>query len=131
VRLYWCSSSRSHYRELRQKLVDYPSSKGFVFEGMLVPIHGSASGKAYRTRELVCLESLESDPLDPEIFGTASGSRFYQQVLKEGQPSGYFLPLKDENGVFGILQLKKYTGVLLRPQEADFLSAWQANSRGP
>src|SRR5882757_5281803 len=69
--------------DLRQELVDYPNSKGIVFEGMVVPVDGSASGKAYRTRELVCLENGESDALDPEIFGTASGSRFYQQILKE------------------------------------------------
>jgi formate hydrogenlyase transcriptional activator len=112
--------------DLRQALVDYPHGNGVVVEGLRVPMNGSASGKAFRRRELVCLGDPEEARRDPDIFGSDEGRAFYGLVLAEGQPAGYFLPLIHEGEVIAVLQLKKYAGDGLLPQERDFLSALAA-----
>ncbi len=108
---------------LRQHFVHYYEGPGIIKEGMVVPLHGSASGKAFRTRQLVRLDNVKPDRPDPEIYGTPEGQRFYQLLLKEGVPSGYFLPLVRGDDVIGVMQLTKYGGKPLKGQEAEFLSA--------
>ena len=112
--------------DLHQALVDYPHGNGVVVEGLRVPLNGSASGKAYRRRELVCLGDPDEARRDPDIFGSEAGRAFYRLVLAEGQPAGYFLPLVHQGEVIGVLQLKKYAGQGLQPQERDFLAALAA-----
>ena len=109
--------------DLRQHFVDYREGRGIIKEGMVVPLHGSASGKAFRTRQLVCLDNVKPDRPDPEIYGTPEGQRFYQLLLQEGVPAGYFLPLVRGDDVIGVMQLTKYGGKPLKAQEAEFLSA--------
>src|SRR5262249_7835717 len=101
----------------------YPGRKGPLREGMRLPLYGSASGKAFRTGQLVCVENTEADRQDPEIYGTPEGARFYEIVLREGIPAGYFLPLFRTGRVMAVLQLKKSVGAPLDPHEAEFLSA--------
>ena len=112
--------------DLRQYFVYYcgeGEGRGIIKEGTVVPLHGSASGKAFRTRRLVCLDGMQADRPDPEIYGTPEGRQFYQLLLKEGVPSGYFLPLVRGGDVIAVMQLTKYTGKPLKAQEAEFLSA--------
>jgi formate hydrogenlyase transcriptional activator len=118
--------------ELRQHLVDYRESMGVLTEGMLVPLHGSASGKAFRTRQLVCLERGKDKQPDPAIYDTPEGERFYQLVLKQGIPTGYFLPLIHGGEAIGVMQLTKYAPAqsqdpdaegAVKTQEVEFLSA--------
>jgi formate hydrogenlyase transcriptional activator len=109
--------------KLRQHLVDYREGQGAITEGMIVPLQGSASGKAFRTRQLVCLDSVQGDGADPEIYGTQEGENFYQILLKEGVPAGYFLPLIKGGNVIAVMQLTKYAGGPLKTQQTEFLSA--------
>ena len=44
-------------------------------------------------------------------------------LLREGVPSGYFLPLIRGDEVIAVLQLTKYAGKALKVQEAEFLTA--------
>src|SRR5271170_1788722 len=108
--------------ELRVHFACYIEGRGTVKEGMTVPLHGSASGKAFQTGQLVCLNKAEHP--DPEIYDTHEGQEFYQLVsLNEGVPSGYFLPLVRGNRVIAVLQLTKHGTKSLKAQTAEFLSA--------
>src|SRR5271154_7272346 len=108
--------------ELRVHFACYIGGRGTVKEGMTVPLHGSASGKAFQTGQLVCLNKAEHP--DPEIYDTHEGQEFYQLVsLNEGVPSGYFLPLVRGNRVIAVLQLTKHGTKSLKAQTAEFLSA--------
>ncbi len=108
---------------LRQHLVDYREGKGVITEGMIIPLQGSASGKAFQTGQLVCLDEAQSSGPDPEIYGTPEGENFYRMILKEGLPSGYFLPLVHGGNVIAVMQLTKYATGAVKTQQADFLSA--------
>src|SRR5271154_5005426 len=111
--------------ELRVHFACYIEGRGTVKEGMTIPLHGSASGKAFRTGQLVCLNKVESEHPDPEIYDTREGQEFYRHVaLNEGVPSGYFLPLVRGSEVIAVLQLTKHGRKPLKPQEAEFLSAF-------
>jgi formate hydrogenlyase transcriptional activator len=117
---------------LRQQFVDYRERRGVVTEGMMVPLHGSATGEAFRTRRLVCLNEGQASGPVPSIYETPEGQRFYELLLKEGVPAGYFLPLVYGDEVIAVMQLTKYgrgrselpqLEVALKSQETEFLSA--------
>ena len=107
--------------QLRQRMVNYGEGRGAIKVGMVVPLYGSASGKAFRTRELVYMDGSQGDKPNPEIYDTPEGKHFYQLLLTEGVPSGYFLPLVHKGEVISVLQLTKYAGVKFKTQQADFL----------
>jgi formate hydrogenlyase transcriptional activator len=109
--------------ELRLHFAHYFNGQGTIREGMIAPLHGSATGKAFRTRQLVCLNNVKADQPDTEIYGTPEGQEFYQLLLKEGVPSGYFLPLIRGDQVIAVMMLTKYGRKPLKAQEAEFLSA--------
>jgi formate hydrogenlyase transcriptional activator len=109
--------------QLRQRMVNYGEGRGAIKVGLVVPLYGSASGKAFRTRELVYMDGSQGDKPNPEIYDTPEGKRFYQLLLTEGVPSGYFLPLVHKGAVIAVLQLTKYAGVKFKTQQADFLKA--------
>jgi formate hydrogenlyase transcriptional activator len=109
--------------ELRLHFAHYFNGQGTIREGMTAPLHGSATGKAFRTRQLVCLNNVKADQPDTEIYGTPEGQEFYQLLLKEGVPSGYFLPLIRGDQVIAVMMLTKYGRKPLKAQEAEFLSA--------
>lgn len=106
---------------LRLRFASDFEGRGAIKEGMAVPLHGSAVGKAFRTRQFVYLNH-EEQP-DPEIYGTPEGQEFYQLLLREGEPSGYFLPLVRGDEVIAVILLTKYGRKPLKAQEAEFLTA--------
>ena len=108
---------------LREHFVDFPEGRGVITEGLMIPLNGTANGKAFRTRQLVCLESGPDGQPDPDIYNTPAGERFYQLIRKEGIPAGYLLPLVSGDQVIAVLQLMHYSGARLKSQEAEFLSA--------
>ena len=109
--------------QLSLRMVNYGEGKGIITEGLVVPLYGSASGKAFRTKELVYLDGSQGENPDPEIYDTPEGKRFYQLLLKEGVPSGYLLPLVHKGDPIAVLQLTKYAGAKFKTQQADFLKA--------
>jgi formate hydrogenlyase transcriptional activator len=108
---------------LREFHVDYGKSRGMISEDMVVPLEGSASGKAFRTRQLVYLDELQGEQTDTIIYGSPEGKRFYKLLLKEGVPSGYFVPLIHNDVVIAVMQLTKYAAMPLKPQTTEFLNA--------
>jgi formate hydrogenlyase transcriptional activator len=109
--------------KLRQHLVDYREGEGVITEGMIIPLQGSASGKAFRTGQLISLDEAQSNEPDREIYGTPEGEHLYQMLRKEGVRSGYFLPLVHGRNVIAVMQLTKYAAGPVKTQQADFLSA--------
>jgi formate hydrogenlyase transcriptional activator len=108
---------------LRNKFVDFPSSRGVITEDLMIPLNGTANGKAFRTRQLVCLEAGPGGGPDPNVYDTPEGQEFYQLVRQEGISAGYFLPLVSGDEVIAVLQLMHYSGAKLKSQEGEFLSA--------
>lgn len=50
------------------------------------------------------------------IYDTAEGKCFYELLLKEGVPSGYFLPLIVKGKTIAVMQLTKYAGATFKTQ---------------
>ena len=108
--------------QLRVHFASYLEGRGTVKEGMTIPLHGSA--KAFLTGQLVCLNKVDSEHPDSEIFDTREGQEFYRHVaLNDGVYSGYFLPLVRGNEAIAVLQLTKRGRKPLKAQEAEFLWA--------
>jgi formate hydrogenlyase transcriptional activator len=80
-----------------------PQARGFLPDAAMVPIKGSACGKAFRTGENEHITMLEEMRDDPESFGTDEGRKFFERMVAEGLKSGCELPLIGRHGVFGIL----------------------------
>ncbi len=108
---------------LRQHLVDYDEGRGALTEGTPVPLRGCASGRAFRTRQLVRLGGCRGKEIHTVIYGTPEGEKFYPRLPKEGVPSGYFLPLIHDGEVIGVTQLTKYAAVPVKTQTPEFLNA--------
>ena len=114
----------SSSEQLRVNFSHYFNGNGIFKEGFIVPLHGSASGRAFLTRQPVCLNNVESDRPDPETYNTPEGKEFYQRVLKEGVPSGYFmLPLVRGNQSIAVLQLMRFDSKPMKSQAVEFLTA--------
>jgi formate hydrogenlyase transcriptional activator len=93
--------------ELRLTTLYNPDSQGSLCDGTIVPIHGSACGKTFRTGKTQHFNDLEEIRDDPEGFGNSVGRLFYQRVMAEGLVSGCDLPLIGRSGVVGVLAALK------------------------
>jgi formate hydrogenlyase transcriptional activator len=80
-----------------------PQPRGSICDGAIVPIEGSACGKAFRTGKNEHINNLEEARDDPESFGSQEGERFFEEMMAEGLKSGCDLPLNGRNGVVGVL----------------------------
>ncbi len=110
--------------QLRQRMVNYCEGKSVITEGPVAPLYRSASEKAFRTRELVYMDGSQGENPDPDIHDTPEGNSLYEPLLKEGVPSGYFLPLVHKGEAIAVLQLMKHAGANFKTQQADFLKAF-------
>jgi len=90
---------------LRLHVLDHPDSKGFLREDMSVPLEGSASGRAFQTKQAVVIDRVEDVKRDPDIFGNPEGESFYQALQAEGIRSACNLPLMRGERVLGVLTL--------------------------
>ncbi len=93
--------------ELRLTTLYNPETRGSLGDGTIVPIHGSACGKAFWTGQTQHINHIEEIRDDPESFGNSAGREFYQRVLTEGLVSGCDLPLIGRRGVAGVLAAMK------------------------
>jgi formate hydrogenlyase transcriptional activator len=92
--------------QLRAIILYNPDARGSIRDGTIIPIRGSISGKAFRTRKTQHFDSLEDVRDDPESFGNSVGRVFYQRIVAEGLRSGCDLPLIGRNGVVGVLSAR-------------------------
>jgi formate hydrogenlyase transcriptional activator len=93
--------------ELRATILYNPDARGSLCDGAIVPINGSACGKAFRTGKTQHFDHLEEVRDDPESFGNQAGRQFYERVKAEGLVSGCDLPLIGRSGVAGVLTALK------------------------
>src|SRR6516225_5190912 len=66
--------------ELRMTILYNPESRGFLSDGMSIPLYGSVCGKTFRTgrsQHFDCLEELRDDP---ETFGSEVGRLIYERI---------------------------------------------------
>jgi len=93
--------------DLRVTTLYNPEARGALGDGAIFPIHGSMSGKAFRTGKTQHFDHIEEVRDDLESFGNPVGQRFYQRVIAEGFVSGCDLPLIGRSGVVGVLSARK------------------------
>jgi PAS domain S-box-containing protein len=89
--------------QLRVTVLYNPEGRGSVKNGMIVPIHGSMSGKVFRTGKSVRIDRFEQILQDPEIVGHPEASHFWKRVMAEGLKSGCYFPLFSRAGILGVL----------------------------
>ena len=107
--------------ELRLTTLYNPGARGSLCDGMIVPIHGSMCGKAFRTGEIQHFNHFEEVRDDPESFGNSIGRPFYQRVTAEGLISGCDLPLIGRSGVVGVLAVLKRSERAFSQDDVRFL----------
>lgn len=107
--------------QLRTEMLYLPCGRGLVHEGLVVPVKGSVSGKAFRTQRSVLVRNFDDLREDPEIYASSEGQRFYKLVTAEGLKSGCFLPLISRDGILGILHVCKRAENGFSEEDAEFL----------
>jgi formate hydrogenlyase transcriptional activator len=107
--------------ELRLTTLYNPDARGSLSDGMIVPIHGSISGKAFWTGKTQHFNHFEEVRDDPESFGNSIGRPFYQRVVAEGLISGCDLPLIGRSGVVGVLAALKRSERAFSEEDVRFL----------
>src|SRR2546425_3885798 len=98
-------------RQLRQLAMDFPESKGFVTEDLLLPVEGSEIGCVFKTSK-------------PFVTGTKADitSEWSAPMARaEGFESGCALPLISRNRTLGILTLCSRVENSFSPEDVDFL----------
>jgi formate hydrogenlyase transcriptional activator len=97
--------------QLRQRVMDFPESKGFAREDSLYPIEGSIVGRVFKTG-------------NPVVIGTkvdALNERETSEVRAEAIESGCILPLISRNRTLGVLTLGSRVENSFSPNDVDFL----------
>jgi formate hydrogenlyase transcriptional activator len=107
--------------ELRLTILYNPESRGFISDGMSIPLHGSICGKTFRTGKSQHFDSLEELRDDPESLGADVGRLFYERIAAEGLKSGCDLPLIGRNGVLGVLSALKRSERAFEKEDVEFL----------
>ncbi len=97
---------------LRVYALDFPDSKGFVQEGVLLPIEGSPLGAVFRTGKPMLHGRPDPAELAPEVYRMAAG---------EGFASGCTLPLISRHRVLGTLGLGRRQEHAFTQDDVDFL----------
>lgn len=106
---------------LRTAMLYQPSGRGFTYEGMIVPLTGSVSGKVFRTKKPLRIGDLDDLHNDPDVYANAEGQPFYQRVAAEGLKSGCFLPLISRDKVVGVLHVCKRPENAFTAEDLEFL----------
>ncbi len=98
---------------LRMYALDFPESKGFIHEEILIPVEGSVTGKVFLTgKPFVGVRPNPTETL-PEAYRLISG---------EGIQSCCFLPLSSRGRVLGVLALAKLQEDGFRQDDVHFLA---------
>ncbi len=81
-------------RELRVHALDFPESKGFFAEHLLIPIEGTTPGETFRSGKPWVLNTLDPNVVPPEFYAKAAG---------EGMNSFCDVPLVSRGRMLGVL----------------------------
>ena len=102
----------SQSNQLKLYALDFPESKGFLNEDILVPIEGTPPGDAFRTGKPVVFNRLDSNE---------AGSESECLIIEEGIKCACLLPLISRNRVLGVLGLARKQDVPFTQDDVDFL----------
>jgi PAS domain S-box-containing protein len=91
--------------QLRLDVLEYSGLKGSIREGMLIPVHESRSGQAFRTAKPVVMGNAGRGGKDPDPHFGSAGGAYEQTVTAEGFKASCFLPLILRDQALGILHL--------------------------
>lgn len=83
-------------KNLRIYALDFPASKGFIYEGELIPIENTPPGEVFRSGKLQVLGPREETGIDTEKYCPA---------VKEGLRSSCLLPLLSRERSLGVMAL--------------------------
>jgi formate hydrogenlyase transcriptional activator len=98
---------------LRMYALDFPESKGFIREEMLIPVEGTVTGKIFQTGKPYIGTTPNPTETIPEAYRLISG---------EGIQSCCFLPLTSRNRVLGVLTLAKLQENAFCEDDVNFLT---------
>jgi formate hydrogenlyase transcriptional activator len=96
---------------LRQLAMDFPEGRGFVREGSLHPIEGSAIGSVFKTGKPIVLDVM-SEVLTSEVA---------PEIHAEAIESGCALPLISRGRTLGVLTLASRVENSFSPEDVAFL----------
>ncbi len=96
--------------QLRLYAVDFPESKGFIREEVLIPIEGTPPGKAFKTGEPYVAKVDDMAHMAPDSPASA-----------EGFATGCVLPLASRGRIHGVLTLARREEKAFGPDEVQFL----------
>jgi formate hydrogenlyase transcriptional activator len=98
--------------QMRMLALDFPQGKGLIREEMLVPLDGSISGKAFRLRQTLVLDSAAMDEFN------SSPSRL---LRAEGVRSVVVMPLITHDRVLGTISLASLRDAAFQQGDVDLL----------
>jgi formate hydrogenlyase transcriptional activator len=98
---------------LRVHALDFPDSKGFFKEEILIPIEGTMPGQTFRSGKPWVLNRLDPAEVSPEMYAKAAG---------EGMNSFCDVALISRNRLLGVLALTKREEYAFGHEEIAFLS---------
>jgi len=96
--------------QLRLYAVDFPESKGFIREEVLIPIEGTPPGKAFQTGEPYVAKVDDMAHMAPDSPASA-----------EGFATGCVLPLASRGRIHGVLTLARREEKPFGPDQVQFL----------
>src|ERR1700723_401398 len=98
-------------RQLRQRVMDFPESKGFAREDFVQPVEGSFVGSAFKTGKAAIRTAADF----------ADNQAAADVVRTEGIQSGLALPLISRNRTLGVLTLASRVERSFSQDDVDFL----------
>jgi formate hydrogenlyase transcriptional activator len=98
-------------KRLRLYALDFPESKGFLHEEILVPIHDTGPGLVFRTGE----------PLVGPPCPRTTSHEHCNAVIDEGLKFACLLPLISRNRILGVLALGRLQDNTFTQDDVDFL----------
>src|SRR5260370_23806854 len=97
--------------QLRAHALEFPESKGFVKEDLLLPFEGSLIGSVFKTGKPLVVGG-KTDFMSEQVT---------PEALAEGLESGCALPLISRNRTLGVLTLANRAENSFSPEDIDFL----------
>jgi formate hydrogenlyase transcriptional activator len=98
--------------EMRVLAIDFPQGKGLIREEMLVPLEGSMTGKAFRTRQPLLLDRAAMEEFD---------SPSARLLRAEGVQSLICMPLITHDRALGTISLASLRDAAFQQGDADLL----------
>src|SRR5260370_21938380 len=105
----WLPDSKQD--QLRAHALEFPKSKGFAKEDLLIPVEGSLIGSVFKTGKPIVLGD-KTDFMSEQVA---------PEALAEGLASGCALPLISRNRTLGVLTLASRAENSFSPADIDFL----------